>query len=220
MSDEKRKNKKHNAVLPYIRIPVLFVLISLIIVLPLCFVMLNFSVKAVHKAQNVLVPVISDYSLTDDGFKVSDIKSGNVTFVKPEPFSKLGELSCADAGLSVSVYYGNNRVAYRGGAGLTSKNALPGQGSAIEVTSNSSGKFKALYNVKTGDVITFATEWGKYKYKVYDITVGTFPEPKGETLYLTTAESKTAFAALNGRAYVVSAARVSGPEAKEVQDEQ
>ena len=88
------------------------------------------------------------------------------------------------------------------------------------ISANAAGAFKSLYNVKTGDVITLTTSWGIYKYKVSDIGLNLdTTKNKKETLYLTTAPDKTAFAALSGDKYVVIAVLVSGPVG-EVQNEQ
>ena len=221
MSDEKRKSKKHRTVMPYITTPAVFVLISLIAVIPLCLAMLGVSVKYVHKAQSVFTPSISDFAAFDGDYKPSDKTKGSVSVTEPRGFGKTGEIRCDSAGLSVPVYYGSNRVNYRSGAGMSTADSLPGTGGAVIVKANAAGGFKALYNVKTGDVITFETTWGVYKYKVYDIGLNADTNgKKGENLYLITAPDKSAFSVFSGSVYVVSASYVSGPRAEEVQNEQ
>ncbi len=221
MSDKKRKFNKHRTVMPYITTPVVFVLISLIAVLPMCLVMLGLTEKYVHKAQNAFSANISDFVAYDDGYKPSDKTEGTVRFTEPEGFSKVGEISCSSAGLNVPVYYGSNRVNFRSGSGLKSQGALPGTGGSVIVKANPSGGFKALYNVKTGDIITFETGWGVYKYKVDDIGLNLSEKSKdGESLTLITAPDKSAFSVLSGNVYTVIAELVSGPKAEEVQNEQ
>lgn len=206
--------------MPYITTPVIFVLISLIAVVPLCLVMLSVSVNYVHKAQNVFHPNVADFTAYDGDYTSSDKKSGTVSVEKPGGFSKVGELSCDSAGLNTPVYYGANRVNYRAGAGLKINASLPGTGGTVVVSANATGGFNALYNVKTGDVITFVTTWGIYKYKVNDLGLNlTDKGGKGERLFLTTAPDKSAFSALGDDVYTVSATLISGPKAEEVQSE-
>ncbi|MCR5206989.1 MAG: hypothetical protein K6C14_00745 [Eubacterium sp.] len=221
MSDKAKKAKKHNSVRQYFTLPIIYVLISLAAVLPLCLVMLGVSVKTVHKVQNAYVAGIGDYSLSDGDYTPSDKKDGTVTVKRPLGFAKTGELICEKAGFNTSVYYGSNRVSYRGGAGMNTKMALPGMGKAIEISADSTGGFKALYNLEKDDIITFVTTWGVYKYKVTDITLSNaMPKSDGETLYLITAADKKAFSVFGNKKYIVSASYVSGPVVKEVQNEQ
>ncbi len=215
MAENTKKHKKHNIVRQYFTTPVIFVLISLVAAVPLALVMLHFSVIAVHKAQNNYVAKVADYTVSAENYTPSDVKSGEVAVPELYGFSKLGDLSCDKAGLNTAVYYGNNRASFREGAGLSTDKKIPGEGGAVVVSANSTGAFRALYNVKNGDIITFVTSWGVYKYKVFDVSVGTVnPSVKEETLYLSTAASKSAFSVYDSGKYIVSAHLISGPTVK------
>ncbi len=217
MAENSKKTKKHHTVRPYITTPLGYVAISLIIIIPLCIVMLNVSVNLVHRAQKYFPPKVADFTLHDEGFTPDETESGSVEMKPVQGFTEIGELSCESAGFKTAVYLGNNRVSYRGGAGISTDASLPGSGGVIEVSANASGGFNALFNVKKGDVITFVMSWGKYKYKVFDSSVrNDYPKAKGETLYLKTAQNKNAFAALGENKLIVSATLVSGPEVKGV----
>ena len=219
MSERKKKHRKHHTLKQYFTVPVTFVLISLLAAIPVSLVMLHFSVEAVHKAQNTFRPRIADYSVSDTNYVPSDVKDGEVDRPYLYGFGRIGELSCKSAGLETAVYYGRNRASYRQGAGMSTDNAIPGEGGTVEISANSTGGFKALYNVNSGDVITLVTFWGTYKYKVFDIRTGTeYPSIQQETLHITTAVNKTAFSVYNNEKFIVSARLVSGPRVKGVSE--
>ncbi len=214
-----KHHKKKRVVLPYITKPVIYVLISFIFIIPMCFGLLKLSINMVHTVQPKFPSDISEIKLNDSNFTPSEKFFGEVDIPKLEAGDKVGVISCENAGLSTDVYYGCNRVSFRGGAGIHSKNSLPGQGGAIRVSSNASGGFKALENLEKGDMIAFSTSWGAFEYKIVSIeTVKTVnEEADGETLILTTESSKDAFANFKEEKLCVKAQYVSGPSAGEVQ---
>ena len=213
------KSKKHHAVLPYITTPLVFILISMVFIIPISLGLLKFAVNPVHKAQQTLVMTVAEIETDSSDYVAAENESGTVSVPWFDAGKKLGELTCSPAGLSCDVFMGHNRVSDRSGAGLSYEAAKCGQGRDVRVYANATGAFKSLYNVKTGDEIVFQTSWGLYKYKVSVITEAKEPpeETGSERLILSTATSREPFAALSGNKLYVIADFVSGPKAEEVQ---
>ena len=218
MSEKKRKRIKHRAVLPYITTPIIYLLISLIIIVPLCFILLNYSVSLVHKAQPSFAYSISDVELSTESFKKSDVKSGTVSRPALEAGEKAAQLSCKAAGLSCDVFYGRNRVSYRQGAGLKTE-ILPGDTGVSEIYGERADAFKPLKNLKIGDRLVLETSWGTFVYSVSDLKTGTQPpeDTMPQCLLLVTSNDDKVFSNLNEEKLYVLADIESGPELEEVQ---
>ena len=166
-NSKRKSHKKHYTVLPYFSTPIVYVLVSLIAIMPICFVLMNVAVTAVHSAQKTLTPDFCDITASSE-YKPSTKSSGTAEIPKFSVSKKIGKIVCDGAGLNAGVYYGLNRVSLRYGAALNAKTALPGQSKTVQVFGYSSTAFKALKNVKKGDTISFETEWGTYTYSVTD----------------------------------------------------
>ena len=199
-NSKRKSHKKHYTVLPYFSTPIVYVLVSLIAIVPICFVLMNVAVTAVHSAQKTLTPDFCDITASSEY----------------KPSKKIGKIVCDGAGLNAGVYYGLNRVSLRYGAALNAKTALPGQNKTVQVFGYSSTAFKALKNVKKGDTISFETEWGTYTYSVTDAcALETAPSASDNELVLA-SDLGGAFSFQNGKMLYVTARLVSGPSAKEV----
>lgn len=140
--ETKKRNKKHYTVLPYITTPLIFVLISMVVVVPMLVAGLNFAVNTVHDAQNVLVYTNNDRT---QGEPVATIK-------------------CNRIGLSADVYNGINRVTLRNGCGMTDDE------NGIRFSGYSSGVFKPLLKVKMDDIFTIKMGEDETIYRVVDIS--------------------------------------------------
>lgn len=220
---ENRKHKKHHTVLPYITTPIVFVLLSLVLIVPMASGMMNVAVKTVHTAQKTLRAGNADFVPDDSAYQASSQKKGN-TVIPPLSYAqKIGVVSCQKAGLSADVYYGNSRVSRRNGVGLATDNALCGQGGAVLIYGNARGDFKALFQIEEDAVIVFETVWGEYRYRVSQIVEAAEDVPSmGETaekeqLILYTATTQEPFAVLSNQYFYVVADYISGPQVKEVQ---
>ena len=214
-SDEKRSEK---VMASYIVRPLLFVLISLIVIIPLSLGMLKIAVNTVHKAQSGLLITLNDISINTDSFTPSDKFSGTVALPEFTYCEKVGELSCEEKGLNTDVFYDINRVSLRSGAGISREAGMPGTGGAVEIKGDVSKGFKALENLKEGDMLVFQTSWGFYEYRVSAVEIAQeAPECEAdEYLVLRTQSSKNAFACLDENKMFVVAELVSGPTAEEV----
>lgn len=214
---KKRHRKKHYTVLPYISTPAIFVLVSMIVVVPVLIFGMNTAVKTVHKAQEVLVQDYNDVEAITD-YTPSGITDGTVNIPRLYTSQKLGVITCDDAGLKADAYYGTNRVSLRNGVGVEAGNMLCGQGGRVNVYGNNSTYFKALENVSVGDMIKFETLWGTYTYTVKTVTVASKykNDSSNEVLCLVSAKDKSAFASYDSEKLIVVADYVSGPSAEEV----
>ncbi len=223
MSDNKKKTqKKHHTVREYVLTPIVFVLISLIVVLPLSFALLKFSISTAHKVYSSFSMTSYDFRLDDSTYTKSGVKNGTVTIPSIKYGDKIGELKIRKAGIETSVYYGRNIVSAKYGAGLKTSEKLPGQNGTVEIYANVSGAFSSLNKLEVGDEIKLSTSWGEYVYTVSDVTVdidmpeAIFPQ----TLLLYTANDSKVFSTLNEEKLFVLSECKSGPQAEfeEVQE--
>ena len=219
MSSNKKKHKKHHAVLPYITTPLCYVLASLIIVIPIGIIALNFAVSFVHKAQPSFAYSIADIELNEAAYTPSDVTQGIVKRPELSAGDKVGELECENAGLSCDVFFGNNNVSSRQGAGM-SHEILPGDTGVVTINARRATAFKSLKNVKEGDRIRLKTSWGNFVYSVSSVTVSSTPpeETMPQSLLLACSSGDKVFANYNEEKLFVLADIESGPQLEEVQE--
>lgn len=213
--NRKSHRKNHFAVLPYIVTPIIFVLISLIAVVPACVHMMNMAIDTVHTAQETLSIGLNDVEAKNEYSGVqTDGKAS-----KPSDISKFGEIICENAGLKADAYYGINRVSLRNGAGVSSEAALPGDNGVVNVYGYASDSFKALKYVEAGDIITFETGWGVYYYEVTDVSTSEEAPvlTADQGLVLASAKNNDAFSCFDDAKLYVVAELISEASEEEVQ---
>ena len=106
-NSKRKSHKKHYTVLPYFSTPIVYVLVSLIAIVPICFVLMNVAVTAVHSAQKTLTPDFCDITANSE-YKPSTKSSGTAEIPKFSASKKIGKIVCDSAGLNAGVYYGLN----------------------------------------------------------------------------------------------------------------
>lgn len=207
-------HKKH-VVLTYFIVPLIFVLISLLIVVPSGKFLFGKAVQTVHKAQEALTISYNDLEATDASVEFTE--DDGIVIKPPIAAQRLGTLKCETAGLNAELYYGINRVSLRAGAGVKSGASLFGQDGQVSVYGYASTAFKALKNVKPGDIISVEASWGKYEYSVEDIQLSDAP-PKldDNVLVLSSDADEGAFSGQSKTKRFVIARQISGPRVKEV----
>lgn len=84
----------------------------------------------------------------------------------PEPDTRYGTISCERIALSAPLYYGDSDEVLQDGAGQYTNNTLPGLGKPMLVSGHDVTYFKPLAEVKIGDIITIATDYGTFEYSV------------------------------------------------------
>ena len=217
--NKKRKTKrKHHTIKPYFTNPLIYFLLSMIIVIPIALLLLRYSISFVHKAQPSFDYSISDIEINDSAYKENVYDSGTVSRPVLHAGDKVGELQCREAGLSCNVYYGENRISVRNGAGMKT-DILPGDTGICEMFGERSNAFRAVKNLKVGDTIKLNTSWGKFTYSVSDVVVDTQPpeDTMPQSLLLICAGSDKVFSNLNEEKLYVLADIESGPQLEEVQ---
>ena len=160
--------KKERGIVPYIQVPFIYVLISLVIALPLFISFVNFSVKTVHNFQKDFAADYNDYSVNSTKFdeKTLDYEKLNLC-------EKVGVLKCGAVGINQNVYYGINRVSLRNGVGLSTDSSFS-DNISLNAAGYSKGALKGLNNIKEGDVITFETVDKIYEFTVVKNSVGDY----------------------------------------------
>lgn len=208
------RHKKH-VVLAYFTVPLIFVLVSLLIVVPSGKFLFGKAVQTVHKAQEGLTISYNDLKATDASVEFTE--DDGIVIEPPIAAQRLGTLKCETAGLNAELYYGINRVSLRGGAGVKSGASLFGMDGQISVYGYASTAFKALKNVKIGDIISVEASWGKYEYSVEDIQLSeSAPKLDNNVLVLSSDADDGAFSGQSKMKRFVVARQISGPRVKEV----
>ena len=195
--------KKERGIMPYILNPLIYVLISLIIVLPIFIGFTNYSIMAVHNIQE-------DYVIDYSDIKVNTTRYDNRTLVyendKIGVCEKVGVLKCEEVGIITDVYYGVNRVSMKNGAGLSSKSTFDSFKSKLNIAGYSTSAFKGVNNLSEGDRIIFETTDKIYEYTVESNTISGNPSSSYSSgLVLSCDDEEKAFSAFsNEKRYVVA----------------
>lgn len=176
--------------------PIVFVLIAMIVAVPVFLKLFGVLTDTVHKAQATMALSIADYQPDDTYFNECKKEGTAQTAEGLKIADKVAEIECDNAAVGCDVYYGINRASKRAGAGLSVKSKLFGGGGQIHIDGDSSSCFKALSNVKKGDVFTVKTAEAEYKYTVKEIVTAQEYTGKvnGEYLLITTESSHDLFA--------------------------
>lgn len=197
-----KKDRKRYPIIDYIVKPMLFLLISMVIVLPLCFYMLNIAVDTVHTLQGSLTATLADIEVDDDFDKTKAPSELGVS-------AYLGTIKSDDVALDCKVYNGINRLSLRHGAALSTEHGTPGSGKSICVFGYATTCFDSLHKLKVGDKVTFSAYWGTFDYMVKDVSLSdTMTETDGECLILCTDGSKKPFACKSDKALYITAVPV------------
>ena len=161
--------RKERGIEPYITVPLVYILISLIFVLPLFVGFVNTSVNAVHKFQNSFSADYCDYYVYSTRFDNKTLDYNKISLCE-----KVGVLRCSSVGIEQDVYYGINRVSLRNGVALSTESSFDGNPS-LSAAGYSKGALKGLNNLEEGDSITFETTDKIYEFTVVSNTVKSAP---------------------------------------------
>ena len=200
---KKGKKKKDRGIIPYITTPLIYCLVSLVVILPMFVSFVSTCVKTVHNVQEKLVIDYNDISVNTERF---DDKSLVYDASVISTCEKIGTLKCERIGLCTDVYFGVNRVSLRNGAGLSSESSFDEYKSKLDIAGYSTAAFKGLYNIKEGDIIVFETTDKVYEYRVISNKVETSPESRYSSgMILSCDKESKAFSAYNSKKrYVVA----------------
>lgn len=173
------RTKKHHTVLPYITTPLIFVVISMVVVAPILAGGLNFAVDTVHEAQQVL-------------------SIGNNDRVAGD---KVASIRCRRIGLNADVYSGINRVSLRNGCGMTDDE------NGIRIAGYSSSVFKPLLNTKMDDVFTITIGDEETMYRVVDVS-NELKDANDDCIVLCTTKDNAPFSYYDSERLFVTAKEV------------
>lgn len=166
MANPNTKNSK----LSYVLVPVAFAVFTCIIlyitfaptVTPY-FTLAKYMFTGTAEVQSAdLFSNLSD-NLADSG----EVALSKITY--PQNGDLYGKITIAGSTVDAPVYYGDAPKQLNNGAGtyVNSTGAgLPGENKTILLGGHNTTFFNGLQTVKEGDVITFNTNYGKYRYEV------------------------------------------------------
>lgn len=119
------------------------------------------------------ISIINKVSIDVSNKKVEQTKileEGNKLQNYPEYGTKYATIKIPKIDLDLPVYYGDTLDILKNGIGHTSGSYFPGEGgSIIYMGHNSSKMFRRFSELQKGNEITVKTEYGEYKYKIYDM---------------------------------------------------
>lgn len=84
---------------------------------------------------------------------------------------RYAKVYCEDIDLNAFLYFGDTKEILKHGIGQYEKSNLPGFGTTILVCGNNHTYMKPLEHIKENHIITIATEYGTYQYKVRETKV-------------------------------------------------
>ena len=207
---QKADIKIKNSALLYIIVPVVFVAVMLVFLIPAVIA----ADKAVDKYISELMSEFSngsnDFVTVDDKPYVPDYTdSGDV--VLHEGFSagdRIGTLVCENAGVNTDIYYGSGVQISTRGAGVSSDYSLFGESGSVLLEGFGSSGFKNYENFSAGDIIHITTVYGTFEYKVTDESA----ETSDADLIMRINDAKAPF--YSGTERFVCADKISGPALK------
>lgn len=168
----KKKNKIHKNVKKFLIVPVIMsaaiCLISAAIAFPLlsdaaALSNLLLSDKQVDYSktfENIFVPTTND----EDTVDASDVEFPSVD-------KQFGELKIKNRNVNTKLFFGDGSIPLQNGVGVYAGSFIPGYGKTILVAGHNNTFFNGLKNVKNGDIISIATSYGNYKYKIRDTKI-------------------------------------------------
>ena len=80
--------------------------------------------------------------------------------------------------LNTVVYHGDDYEILNKGVGHYAGSMFPSENASIILASHNSKQFKNLYDVKINDIVTIKTNYGTFKYKIYETKVIKYDDTK------------------------------------------
>lgn len=215
VSNENEKSKKaalkiKNSALLYIIVPVVFVAVLLVFLIPA-------AIAADKTADRYISKLETEFAIGSNGvFTVDDepyvpdyTESGDVTLQKSFFVGdRIGTLVCENAGVNSDIYYGSGVQIFTRGAGVSSDYSLFGESGSVLLEGFGSSGFKNYENFSAGDIIHITTVYGTFEYKVTDESA----ETSDADLIMRINDAKAPF--YSGTERFVCADKISGPALK------
>lgn len=128
---------------------------------------------AVGQEKETAITLINAMSLNKENVIINKpVLEGNIIKNYPEYGSKYAKIQIPKININLDVYYGDTMEILKKGVGHSSGSYFPGEGgSIIYMGHNSKNVFRGLSKISKGDSIQITTEYGEFKYQVYDMKI-------------------------------------------------
>lgn len=128
---------------------------------------------AVGQKKEIAITLINAISLNKENVIINKpVLEGNIIKNYPEYGSKYAKIQIPKINIDLDVYYGDTMEILKKGVGHSSGSYFPGEGgSIIYMGHNSKNMFRGLSKISKGDLIQIVTEYGEFKYQVYDMKI-------------------------------------------------
>lgn len=208
--NKKTDSSKINSALLYIIVPMVFVAVMLVFLIPAVIAADKTTDKYISLLMTQFENGSNDILTVDDKPYVPDYTdSGEVAL--QEGFSagdRIGTLVCENAGVNTDIYYGSGVQIFTRGAGVSSDYSLFGESGSVLLEGFGSSGFKNYENFSAGDIIHIITVYGTFEYKVTDESA----ETSDADLIMRINDAKAPF--YSGTERFVCADKISGPALK------
>ena len=150
---------------------------STIIEIIVAFLLVVFSViiidVALGQKKEIAVTLINTMSLDkEEVINQAPVLEGKVIKNYPEYGSKYAKIQIPKIGVNLDVYYGDTMEILKKGVGHSSGSYFPGEGGSIVYMGHNSKKvFRRFGEIEKGDFIQINTDYGEFKYQVYDMKI-------------------------------------------------
>lgn len=148
-----------------------------IIEIIVAFLLVVFSViiidAALGQKKEIAVTLINTMSLDkEEVTNQAPVLEGKVIKNYPEYGSKYAKIQIPKIGVNLDVYYGDTMEILKKGVGHSSGSYFSGEGGSIVYMGHNSKKvFRRFGEIEKGDFIQINTDYGEFKYQVYDMKI-------------------------------------------------
>lgn len=104
----------------------------------------------------------------------AQVESGNIAVEDiefPDNGTHYGKIACDRIELEAPVYWGDSNTILKAGVGHFMGSFMPGYGKSILLSGHNTTYFKPLKYIKTGDVLTYNTNYGVFEYQVAEVKI-------------------------------------------------
>lgn len=162
----------------YVYMPLFFSIIAYGIVYLMAYDLVNLVTNTVGMVMADEAPdftTVKDSDFELDLVEIQKTEEGEVVKRSDVEIAEFGEqyanIVCKKIALNAPVYKGDDEAITMKGIGQNFASSQPGFGRIILLCGHNNTYFNALKNIGVGDVVEMQTNYGTYKYKVYETKV-------------------------------------------------
>ena len=165
----KKEKLMHKRLINIIKATIIEIIVAFLLVV-LSIIILEI---AVGQEKETAITLINAMSLNKENVIINKpVLEGNIIKNYPEYGSKYAKIQIPKININLDVYYGDTMEILKKGVGHSSGSYFPGEGgSIIYMGHNSKNVFRGLSKISKGDSIQITTEYGEFKYQVYDMKI-------------------------------------------------